>query len=62
MIKSILCGKDEDNKFYVQQCCGEEHLGQQCECKSLGLYSSLNEAKKIAYAKGKELSVEVKIL
>ena len=42
MIKCIVYGSEQKDKFYVQSCCGEEHVGQSCDCKSHG--ENLNES------------------
>lgn len=58
MIKNIACGV-EDGKYYVQLCCGEEHIGKDCDCQSIGEDLSCDEAKVLAYQKSKELNVPV---
>ena len=51
MVKNILYGTEDNQNFFVQTSCGEEHLGQDCDCKSYGIYR--NEA--IAKYKTKEI-------
>lgn len=59
MIKTIAYGKNSDGSFYVQSACNEEHIGQQCACKSFGESFSEQDAKTLANDKAKELNVKV---
>lgn len=34
MIKNIAIGK-ENNRYYIQTCCNEEHYGQRCDCETI---------------------------
>lgn len=61
MIKSIAYGKNSDGSFYVQSACDEEHIGQQCGCKSFGESFSEQEAKTLAKEKADELNVSVEV-
>lgn len=59
MIRNILIGLEEGNKYYVQSCCGEEHIGQSCDCKSYAEGLSKKEAISLANKKSKELNIPV---
>lgn len=57
MVRCVAYGSEKDSKFYVQTCCGEEHYGEECDCKSLGDNLTEEDAKRIAEEKSKELNV-----
>lgn len=59
MIKHVLIGLEDGSRYYVQSCCGEEHLGESCDCKSYGEELSKNDAVSLAEEKSKELGVPV---
>ena len=59
MIERIAWGINDNMSYFVQQCCNEEHKGQQCDCKIL--YDNVageEQAKKLAKTKAKELGVK----
>lgn len=58
MIKNIGIGI-EKGKYYVQTCCDEEHIGQDCGCKTLIENVSEEVALEIAERKSKELNVPI---
>lgn len=47
-IKSIAYGTEDGINYFVQTCCGEEHYGQDCDCKNYGEKFTEAEAKKVA--------------
>lgn len=59
MIKHVLIGLENGERYYIQSCCGEEHLGQSCDCKSYGEDLSKEKAVSLAKEKSKELNVPV---
>lgn len=58
-IRVVAYGRNSDGGYYVQTSCNEEHIGQECDCKSFGENFTEDEAKKLACKKAKELNVEV---
>lgn len=58
MIENIGIGL-ENGKYYVQTCCGEEHLGHKCDCNILIENVSEHEAIKIANKKCEDLNVPI---
>lgn len=61
MVKCVAYGSEKEGSFYVQTCCGEEHLGQDCDCKSLGENLTEIGAKKLAEKMAKELNVPIEV-
>lgn len=61
MVKCVAYGSEKEGKFYVQTCCGEEHNGRECDCKSLGEDFTEGEAKELAEHKAKELNVPLEV-
>lgn len=58
MVRCVSYGKNEQ-AWFVQTCCGEEHTGKDCDCVGLGENFTECEAMKLAYRKAEELSVPV---
>lgn len=58
MIKNIGIGF-EKGKYYVQTCCGEEHIGQKCDCKTLIEDVPEKMALKISKKNSKKLNVPI---
>jgi len=59
MIKCVAYGSSEKDRFFVQTCCDEEHLGQDCDCKSLGEEFTIDEAVSLAHQTATKLNVPV---
>lgn len=58
MIKCILWGQSENKReYFVQTCCGEEHLGQTCDCKVILDKLTRLEAEGFALRQAAELKV-----
>ena len=57
MIRSIAYGSDREGNFFVQTCCNEEHLGQECGCKNIGEHFTKDEARILAEQKSNDLNV-----
>lgn len=61
MIENVAYGdNDEDEEYFVQTVCGEEHLGQHCDCNVISTHNTLTEAKERAHVASKILRVPVK--
>lgn len=57
MVRCVAYGSENGKAFYVQTCCGEEHTGNECDCKSIGENFSEEDAKNISREKASELNV-----
>lgn len=58
MIVGIAYGRD-DKGWYVQQVCGEMHLGQECDCKIIKEKLTEVKAKKLAKELSEKNNVEI---
>ena len=61
MVKCVAYGSEKEGEFYVQTCCGEEHNGDECDCKNIADNLDEAEAKKLAEQKAKELNVPLEV-
>lgn len=58
-VTAIAYGTNRDGSFYVQTCCSDEHLGEDCACKNLGNKLLEEEAIELAERKSKEFGVRL---
>lgn len=61
MVRCVAYGSENDGKFYVQTCCGEEHIGNDCDCNILGEDLSEVEAKELARQRAEQLNVPLEV-
>lgn len=60
MVKDVIYGINENEKYFVQTCCDTEHYGNLCDCVSYGENLSERKAKRIAMKLSKRFNVEFK--
>lgn len=54
----IAYGTEDGVNYFVQTCCGEEHYGQDCDCKSYGESYKGDKARELAEELAKGLGVD----
>ena len=57
MVKEVIYGTEDGMNYYVQTCCGEEHLGQDCDCREYGVNLVKEDAKILADKLSKDFKV-----
>ena len=59
MIKNIMYGTENYVSYFVQTCCAEEHLGEECDCINYGSFLSEDKARRFAETLAEKFMVPV---